>query len=150
MYDFLKIIHSLLRYALVFTALYAIYRAIVGWQTDKPYTSADNKASVFLIIFVHSQLLLGLVLYFFYSPYVKPPMNVAMKIPELRFWKVEHISMMLIVVVLFQLGRTLSKKAIEDGAKHKKAAIFYTIAFVLMMASIPWPFMKVARPWLPF
>lgn len=149
MYDIIKILHSLFRYALVITALYAIFRAISGWQGNKPFESADNKASVFLIIFVHSQLLLGLTLYFL-SPWTSAPMNVAMKIPELRFWKVEHISMMVIAGALFQLGRSLSKKAATDLAKHKKAAIFYTIAFVLMIVSIPWPFMKVARPWLPF
>lgn len=149
MYEILKLAHSLFRYAVVFAALYAIYRAYSGWLGKKPFESTDNKASVFLIIFVHSQLLFGLVLYFL-SPWTSAPMNVAMKIPELRFFKVEHISMMVIAIALFQVGRSLSKKATEDLAKHKKAAIFYTIAFVIMMASIPWPFMKVSRPWLPF
>jgi uncharacterized membrane protein len=148
MYEALKIVHSLLRYALVFAAIYAIYRAVSGLQNKTPYTSADNKASVFLIAFVHTQLVLGLLLYFVFSPWTSLPMN--MKDSVIRFWKVEHIAVMVIAVVLFQLGRTFSKKATEDIQKHKKAAIFYGIAFVLMMASIPWPFMKVARPWLPF
>jgi hypothetical protein len=138
-----------MRYGLIIAAIYALYRAYSGWQKNTPYSSADNKASVFLIIFVHSQLLLGLLLYF-QSPWTSAPMNVAMKIPELRYWKVEHFTMMIIVAALFQVGRSISKKAKTDLEKHKKAAIFYTIAFALMMISIPWPFMKVARPWLPF
>ncbi len=149
MYDFLRITHSLLRYAVVFAALYAIYRAYTGWKQNKPYEAADNLASVLLIIFVHTQLLVGLLLYV-QSPWTSAPMNVAMKIPELRFFKVEHISMMIVAIALFQVGRSVSKKASTDLLKHKKAAIFYTIAFVVMMVSIPWPFMKVARPWLPF
>lgn len=150
MYDFLRILHSLIRYAFVFVAVYAIYRAITGWQGNKPYTSADNKASVFLIIFLHSQLLIGLLLYFVYSPLTSAPMKMAMKIPALRFWKVEHIGMMLIAGILFQVGRIVSKKASTDLGKHKKAAIFYAIAFIILLAGIPWPFSPVGRPWLPF
>ena len=149
MYHWILVLHSLLRYALLFTAIYAIYRALVGWQKNLPYTSTDNKASVFLIIFVHTQLLLGLLLYFIVSPVASMPFD--MKNAVIRFWKVEHLSMMLIAIALFQVGRIVSKKSATDLLKHKKAAIFYIIAFVILMAGIPWPFMKtVARPLLPF
>jgi hypothetical protein len=149
MYQPLLIIHSLLRYAVLFAALYAIYRAVVGWQKNLPYTSDDNKASVFLIIFVHTQLLLGLVLYFWLSPWASASFD--MKDPVVRFWKVEHLSTMLIAIALFQFGRIVSKKSATDLLKHKKAAIFYIIAFVILMAGIPWPFMKtVGRNLLPF
>jgi hypothetical protein len=149
MYNILLILHSLLRYALVFTAIFAIYRAIVGWQGNKPFTSADNKASVFLVMFMHTQLLIGFLLYFVFSPFAE--LAIDMKNPVVRFWKVEHLAMMVIAVALFQVGRIVSKKAATDVEKHKKAAIFYLIGFVILMAGIPWPFMKtVARPWLPF
>jgi hypothetical protein len=38
------------------------------------------------------------------------------------------------------LGRTLSKKATTDKAKHQRAAIFFTIALILVFMMIPWPF----------
>ncbi len=150
MYQVLLIIHSILRYAFLFSALYAIYRSVSGWQNKLPYTDRDNKASVFLILFTHSQVVIGLLLYFVFSPYTATPMKEAMKDSVLRFWKVEHISMMLIAAVLIQVGRIVSKKASTDLEKHKKAAIFYIIGLLLVLASIPWPFANVARPWLRY
>jgi uncharacterized membrane protein YozB (DUF420 family) len=143
LYPYFLLVHSVLRYVLLLLAVYAIYRAWSGWLGNKPYEAADNKVSVFLIATVHTQLVLGLALYFFMSPYVKSglaDMKNAMKTDLLRFWTVEHFTAMFIAVILFQLGRTLSKKATADVAKHKKAAIFYTIALLLVFLMIPWPF----------
>jgi hypothetical protein len=39
---------------------------------------------------------------------------------------------MLIVIVLITVGRVKSKKATTDILKHKKGAVFYIIAFVLV------------------
>jgi hypothetical protein len=142
-YTSVLLIHSVLRYALLAFAFIAVYRAFSGWVGNKPYTTTDNKVATFLIATVHSQLLLGLVLYGFLSPYVKmglADMKAAMKTPLLRFWTVEHISLMIVAVVLFQLGRTLSKKATTDKAKHQRAAIFFTLALVTVFVMIPWPF----------
>lgn len=150
MYQILLIIHSILRYVFLFSAFYAIYLAVSGWQSKLPYTAKDNKASVFLILFTHTQLVIGLLLYFIYSPYTATPMKEAMKDPVLRFWKVEHITMMIIAAVIIQVGRILSKKSTTDLAKHKKAAIFYIIGLLLVLSSIPWPFSQVARPWFRF
>ncbi len=137
------LIHSALRYALIILASVAIYKAWTGWLSNKPYTAADNKISVFLIATVHLQLVIGLLMYFFMSPYVKQGlsnMKEAMSQSLIRYWTVEHIFVMIIVVVLFQLGRTLSKKASADKSKHQRAAIFYTIAFLLAFIMSPWPF----------
>ena len=150
MYQILLIIHSILRYAFLFSAFYAIYLAVSGWQSKSPYTSKDNKASVFLILFTHTQVVIGLLLYFVFSPFTSTPMKEAMKDGVLRFWKVEHIAMMLVAAVIIQVGRILSKKASSDLAKHKKAAIYYIIGLLLVLASIPWPFAQVARPWFRF
>jgi putative Ca2+/H+ antiporter (TMEM165/GDT1 family) len=56
-----------------------------------------------------------------------------MKDATLRFWVVEHGSIMLMAIVAITLGRVLSKKASTSELKFKKGAIFYTIAFVLIL-----------------
>lgn len=145
MYPYFLLVHSALRYVLLALAFYAIYRAWSGYFNNKPYEKTDNKVSVFLIASVHTQLVLGLALYFLMSPYLqmgRANLKAAMKNDLLRYWTVEHLTTMLIVVVLFQVGRTLSKKATLDKAKHQRAAIFYTIALLLVFAMIPWPFYK--------
>ena len=87
------------------------------------------------------QLLTGLALYFFLSPITKLAMSdfgAAMKDSGIRFYAVEHFSMMLITVVLVHIGRAKSKKAKTDQAKFKTAIIFFLIAFVVVLAAIPW------------
>jgi hypothetical protein len=53
--------------------------------------------------------------------------------------------MMIVALVLAHIGRSRAKKADTDVSKHKNAAIFYTIAILLILAAIPWN-----RALLPF
>lgn len=62
-----------------------------------------------------------------------------------RFWAVEHMMMMIIAVALAHIGSGRIRKGADDQAKHRAAAIFFTIAFVVIMASIPWSGIN-ARP----
>ena len=55
-----------------------------------------------------------------------------------RFYLVEHSVVMLVALGLAHAGRSLSKKAEVDGRKHMRAAIFFTIALLLVLALIPW------------
>ena len=65
----------------------------------------------------------------------------------MRYFLVEHISMMILAAVFVQLGSTLSKKVDEDEGKHKRAAIWYTIGFVVLMAGLH--YVWIERPMLP-
>jgi hypothetical protein len=52
--------------------------------------------------------------------------------------------------VLITIGKGVAKKAIPDTAKHKKAALLFTIALIIILATIPWPFREiVGRPLMP-
>jgi len=153
MHSTLVIIHSLLRWVILALILFKLYQAYSGWFGKKEWTPLDKKVSIFSIIAVDTQLLIGLILYFGTGPYFKmltSKAKVVMKNGVLRFWAVEHIFMMIIAVILIHVGHALSKRAEDSILKHKKAAIFFTIGLLLMLAAIPWPFMKAARPLLPF
>ena len=63
-----------------------------------------------------------------------------MKNEVFRFYGMEHVLMMTIAMILITMGYSKSKKKDTDVAKYKVVAVFYTIAFVLILASIPWPF----------
>jgi hypothetical protein len=74
-------------------------------------------------------------------------MGLAMKEPALRFWTVEHAIVMILAVVLITIGRAKSKKAATDELKHKKGAIFYTLALLLILwAGIIKPYL-LGRGW---
>jgi hypothetical protein len=141
MYHYLLSFHSVLRWLLLAAALFAILRAVRGWTGDKPFTKIDDKAGMWLILFSHLQLVLGLLLYFVYSPIIQQAFSdfgAAMKNSDVRYWAVEHISVMIIAIAIIQIGRIRSKKATTDVSKHKRAAIFYIIGLLLILSRIPW------------
>ena len=144
-------LHNLLRYAIVILLIIALIKSFAGWFGKKEYTSSDNKISLFLLISAHLQLLVGLALYFI-SPVVETAMSdmgAAMKDAVLRFWATEHLSAMIIGIILITLGRIMGKKGKTDAAKFRRQAIFFLLATVLIFSAIPWPWAEagIARPW---
>ena len=139
MYQLLDTLHSYNRYLMFAALLLVLFRAYSGWMGKKPFEKLDNTGSLVLLILTHTQLLIGLILYAFLSPYTQAAfadMGAAMEDSTLRYFAVEHIMMMLIAVVLIQLGRTFSKKATDDVQKHRKLAVYTTAAVLLIIASL--------------
>jgi hypothetical protein len=141
MYPVVLTLHNLVRWVVVILAVAATVRALMGWFGKKEWTALDNQLGVWFSSSADVQLLLGLLLYFFLSPITGAALRnfgAAMSNPELRFFAVEHVAMMLIAVVLAHVGRTLSKKAAEATAKHRLAAIFFGLAILAIASAIPW------------
>ena len=144
-------LHSLLRWLIVLAGLWAVIRSLKGVAGKTPYTPADKKAGLFFMIFLDVQFLVGIVLYFFFSPLAKTglaDMGAAMKDPVVRFFTVEHEVMALIALALVHIGKSKIKKAATDAQKHKLGLIFFGLAFIVILALIPWPFREaLGRGW---
>ncbi len=138
MYEGLKHAHSGIRWIFLALLIYAVINAFLKWRGNKDYTGGDRKVGLFTFIFSHIQLLIGLVLYFI-SPKVGSMSAEVMKNATARFFTVEHISMMLLAIILISIGHISTKKAVDSSAKFKKTFIFYLIALILIMIAIPWP-----------
>ncbi|KAA9327079.1 hypothetical protein F0P96_17725 [Hymenobacter busanensis] len=151
-YSIVLALHSWTRWLVLLFGLIALFRALSGWLGRKPYTGADNGMAASFVGSMHLQLLLGLILYFGLSPFGLKAMETAgaMKDPTTRFWGVEHIMAMILAVVFAQVGRSLSKKAADPVLKHKKAAIFFGLALLLVLLMIPWGIWNPARPLFRF
>ena len=65
----------------------------------------------------------------------------------LRFYTVEHITMMLIAIVLITMGYSKAKRQTEQARGHKTIFTFYLIGLVLILVSIPWPFRGLGAAW---
>jgi uncharacterized membrane protein SirB2 len=131
-YLFFRYLHSGLRYIVLLLLLLAIIRAWADWLGKKPYSEGNRKLNLFAMISVHTQLLVGLVLYFL-SPFVQFS-SETMKQHDTRYWTVEHLTGMLIAIILITIGHSKSKKASLPESKHKNIAIFYTLAVVVVVA----------------
>ncbi|MBU6341752.1 MAG: hypothetical protein KGS48_09685 [Bacteroidetes bacterium] len=139
MQTLINTLHSYNRYLILAALVVVLYRSLTGWLGNKPFTKGDNTGSLLLLIFAHTQLLLGLIQYCFTSGRTQVAfanMGAAMKDPWLRYFAVEHITAMLIGIVLIQLGRTFSKKAVNDLDKHKKLAIYTGIAALIIIGTL--------------
>jgi hypothetical protein len=141
--------HGGLRWVLLAFLLAAIIKSALNASNSGQYPPSNRKIALFGLIFLHVQLLLGLFLYF-QSPTVEialQDMSKAMKDPFYRFWAVEHISMMLLAVVAGTIGYSKAKRKTESGAKHRTILIYYSLALILIIAAIPWPFREaISRP----
>ncbi|NUM30780.1 MAG: hypothetical protein HUU47_00460 [Bacteroidetes bacterium] len=146
----LHYIHNLLRWAVFFTGLWAIYRAYFGFSKRKAWSSKDEGAGFWFVMSCHTQLLIGLFIYIkdgYYSIFSN--MSEGMKNGIVRFWGIEHITGMLLAITLVQFARIASKKAQTDTLKHKKALIWYSIGMFLIIISIPWPWREAGRALFP-
>ncbi len=143
MLGIIVLLHSLLRWVLCILLLATIIKSINGVVTKRAFANSDNKISLFLMISAHTQLVVGILLYFI-SPMV---MFGNMKDSQIRFFTVEHSTLMIIAIVFITLARIRSKKAATDAAKFRMLMIFSLIALVIILLAVPWPFSPIARPW---
>ncbi len=141
MYSTLLLVHSYLRWAVLIFGIMAILKGIKGFNSGNPFTDSDRKTGLFFLISVHTQLLIGLILYVFLSPLTQAAFadfGAAMKDPALRLIAVEHISVNIIAAILVTVAYSKNKKAIADAQKHKNARLFYGLALALIVSRIPW------------
>lgn len=130
--------HSGWRWIVLLLLVAAIVKMHMGWKGKKSFTTGDKKLALFAMIAFHIQFLFGWILYFLSG---KVHFGEGwMKNEVFRFYGMEHVLMMTIAMILITMGYSKSKKKDTDVAKYKVVAVFYTIAFVLILASIPWPF----------
>ena len=152
MYEGLLHLHNFGRWVVLILLLVALVKSFNGMSGNKPFTNGDKKTGLFLMISAHIMLLIGLYQWFVRMglPLIQQyGMKAVMQNAQQRFWAVEHITGMLIGIILITIGRGSAKKNISDKAKHSRSFWFYLIAFIIIVASVPWPFREVGRPLLP-
>jgi hypothetical protein len=150
LYAVVLLIHSYLRWVVILAGLLAFGRAVSGSSGRKPWTPADDRAGFWFVTAIDLQMLLGILLYGFLSPFTRQAFGdfgAAMKDPTQRFWVVEHIAGMLIGLALVHVGRVRTRRT-DSLRRHKVAAIFFGLALAAILASIPWPGMPAGRPLL--
>ena len=132
--------------------LVAVARGIAGWRSGRPWTLSDDRAGWWFLTSLDVQMLLGLLLYFVLSPITSAALQdfgAAMGNSALRFWSVEHVFGMGIAIVLAHIGRARIRRAGKEGndtRRHRLAVVFFMLALIAIIASIPWPGTPNGRP----
>jgi hypothetical protein len=149
MYSFLLHLHSVGRWLVLLLLLVAIFNSMVAGS--RPFIRSDARTGTILVIFADLMFLIGLSLWLFGDKGLKMiqhmGMSAAMKEPATRFYAIEHITLMLLAIILLHIGKAQGRKAISDKSKHVRTLVFYLLALLLIMISIPWPFRAVGGHW---
>lgn len=150
LYRFLVHAHSVGRWIVLLLLIFAILNSLIAGR--RPYLRTDNRLGLLLTISADLMLLLGIALYFLGEWGYKAVERVGgfgnmVKNPDVRYFTLEHSLPMLIAIVLMHIGKAQGKKAISDKAKHRRTVIFYLVALLIILVSIPWPFLKAGRGW---
>ena len=134
-------LHSYWAYLVVILLIIAFINAVFGLTSKKEFKSIDLRISLFTLIVVHLQLIIGLIWYYFSPTYKmvrETGMGESMKNSDLRLLAVEHPLMMIAAIVFITIGFSKHKKKATDNSKFKTIAIFYGIALLLVLSRIPW------------
>lgn len=138
-------IHSGLRWLVLLFIIISIFNALLRLNRKSVSNLKDCVINRLVLIIMHLQLVFGLVLYFI-SPKVVFSAS-SMKDGVLRFFLVEHIALMIIAVILVTIGYVKSDRAVDESKKNKLIVIYYSIALLLVLAAIPWPFRGLGSGW---
>ena len=132
--------HSNWALVVIILMLIAIINAAISFFRNKKYNFLDRKLTLYALISVHIQILLGAVTYMqsHFTQTAMADFGAAMKDSMLRLFAVEHPLMMIIGVVVITIGYTKAKKATDNKLKFKNIFIYYTIGLILILSRIPW------------
>ena len=146
-------LHSVLRWVILILLLVALYKNFT--DRSKPFTSGHKKLGLYLMICADLLLLVGLYQWFAGNWGLKSiqlnGFGTVMKNSTLRFFAIEHTTGMLIAIILIHMGHAFGKKSVPDTQKHKRILLYFGLALLIILISIPWPFRAVGagRHWFP-
>ncbi len=142
-------LHSWIRWLVLVCLFTSIIRAYQGWLGQRKFLRFDKILRILTIITLYTQLIVGYFLYF-HSPlvdYFLHHFSEAVHMRDIRFFGLEHVTMMTLAILLISVEAYISSRKKTDKGKFQILAIFYTIALLMILASIPWSFSPfTARP----
>lgn len=136
MYEFIQKFHSGWAYLALLLLIVAVVNSAIGLLGKKEFTPKDRKIAIMGLIGTHTQLLIGLILYFM-SPLGFSSLG-QMSDKMLRMTSLEHPLVNIIAIALITIGWSKHKKLITSHSKFKTFSIFYGIGLLLILSRIPW------------
>lgn len=139
MYIGLQHLHSGLAYLALLSLVFVIGYGLIGSLSGREFTEKDRKIAMIAFIACHTQLLVGLILYFV-SPlgFSLLTGGGAMADSAARLTALEHPLINIVAIVLITIGYSRAKKLESSRAKFRSIYMMYAIGLVLILSRIPW------------
>ena len=136
MYEAIKPLHSYFAWAVLFVVAVSVILAGAAFISGQD--TSNRKVALYSMIAAHTQLILGLIL-FFVSPHGMGNLSAAaMKDPQARLLAVEHPLTNIIAIVLITLGYSRAKRSVSNNGANRSIFIFYGIGLLMLLSRIPW------------
>ncbi len=136
MYEIIQKLHSGFAYLAFLLLVIAVVNSLIGLFSKKDFTGRDRKIALFALAAIHTQLLIGFIVYFV-SPLGFSALG-QMKDATLRLTSLEHPLINIIGIVLITIGWMKHKKLFTSESKFKTFSIYYGLGFVIILSRIPW------------
>jgi predicted acyltransferase len=139
MYIGLQHLHSGLAYLALLSLVFVIFYALIGTLSGREFTEKDRKIAMIAFIACHTQLLIGLILYFV-SPlgFSLLTGGGAMADSAARLTALEHPLINIAAIVLISIGYIRAKKLEASRSKFRSIYMLYAVGLVLILSRIPW------------
>ncbi|SKC00121.1 hypothetical protein [Dyadobacter psychrophilus] len=152
MFPTLLFLHSIFRWLVLLGLIYAIFIAFRGYSKNLNFTKKSDSIRHWTATIAHIQLMIGFTLYT-QSPLVKYYFTnpKTFDLTGISFFSIIHGSLMLVAIIFVTVGSALAKRKVADRDKFKTIAIYYSIALLIILIAIPWPFSPFSqRPFIRF
>jgi hypothetical protein len=138
MYIEIKQFHSFFAFLTLALLIIAIAFNTYTWLSKKPFTKTNKLTALMGMVSVHTQFLIGLIVYFVSPLGLSNVSGAAMKDSHSRFYVLEHPFVMILALTLITIGYSKANKLTEDNSKYKKIVIFFSLGLILILTRIPW------------
>jgi hypothetical protein len=147
MYRWLLITHSAWRWVVVVAGLMALLRAAAILSAGKDWNPNGARLLRLFSISLDIQVLMGAALYLSVSPLTTVvPSTTGERLPadsQAYYFTVIHPIIMVAAFIAVHIAGVLVRRGRSDVARARRALIFCGLAWLLVLAGIPW-----WRPWM--
>jgi len=133
-------IHSILRWFILLSGIGVLFSCFLGISRKLPFAPLGRRTGLIYVSLIDTQFLLGALIYTI-SPIVHAlwaDPSAGMKQHELRFFGVEHTTIMVIALILAHIGAIRSRRAKEALKAYSVALTWYALSLALILLGIPW------------
>lgn len=145
-YALVLLAHSWLRWGLLALAVGLTVRTAIGWRQSRAWTALDERLHAGFAVSLDVQMTLGLLLYFVLSPIsgaFLASARTAIRDPALRYFGVEHVSIVLAAIGLTHVVRRRSKRAKTAVERHRQ--VFLATFGTLLLLVLAMPVVRLGR-----
>ena len=139
MLEGLKHAHSGFRWILLLMLIIVIVNSVLKWKSNDSFKIKDRLLSTITIIVTHIMVLLGLIIYFMGNKYDSNVGGV--------FYSLVHPLGMILAATFITIGHSKAKKSKSSRAKFRKTFFWFLVGFLIILISIPWPFIYSTASW---